>query len=117
MDSRLIRTLLKGWRSVPERFYTSQQLVITILLPGRWFNGAMAFSFRIEDRLEGAHGRTGVIDTPHGAIETPAFVPVGTKATVKSALPESIAAAGAQAVLANAYHLYLQPGPIGRAHV
>ena len=71
----------------------------------------MAFSFRIENRLEGARGRTGVIETPHGSIETPAFVPVGTKATVKSALPESIAEAGAQAVLANAYHLYLQPGP------
>ena len=42
---------------------------------------------------------------------TPAFIAVGTKATVKSVLPESMAALGAQAVLANAYHLYLQPGP------
>ena len=48
--------------------------------------------------------------TPHGAIRTPAFVAVGTKATVKAVLPESVAALGAQAVLANAYHLYLQPG-------
>ena len=55
-------------------------------------------------------GRTGVIHTPHGDIATPAFIPVGTKATVKATLPESIAATGAQAVLANAYHLYLQPG-------
>lgn len=55
-------------------------------------------------------GRTGVIHTPHGDIATPAFVPVGTKATVKSVLPESISQTGAQAVLANAYHLYLQPG-------
>jgi queuine tRNA-ribosyltransferase len=52
-----------------------------------------------------------VIHTPHGEIRTPAFVPVGTKATVKAVLPESIAQAGAQAVLANAFHLYLQPGP------
>jgi queuine tRNA-ribosyltransferase len=48
--------------------------------------------------------------TPHGKIRTPAFVAVGTKATVKAVLPESVAALGAQAVLANAYHLYLQPG-------
>ncbi|WP_082908434.1 tRNA guanosine(34) transglycosylase Tgt [Dietzia timorensis] len=57
-----------------------------------------------------AGGRSGVIMTPHGAIETPAFIPVGTKATVKTLLPEQIASTGAQAVLANAYHLYLQPG-------
>ncbi|WP_372434590.1 tRNA guanosine(34) transglycosylase Tgt [Arthrobacter cavernae] len=56
-------------------------------------------------------GRTGTITTPHGTIQTPAFIAVGTKATVKTVLPESIAELGAQAVLANAYHLYLQPGP------
>jgi len=56
-------------------------------------------------------GRSGVISTPHGTIRTPAFIPVGTKATVKTVLPESMQELGAQAVLANAYHLYLQPGP------
>ena len=61
--------------------------------------------------LPGTRGRTGVIHTAHGDIHTPAFVPVGTKATVKTVLPESVADLGAQAVLANAYHLYLQPGP------
>lgn len=55
-------------------------------------------------------GRSGVITTPHGTIKTPAFVAVGTKATVKAVLPESMAALGAQALLANAYHLNLQPG-------
>ncbi|MEL0249272.1 MAG: tRNA guanosine(34) transglycosylase Tgt, partial [Actinomycetota bacterium] len=55
-------------------------------------------------------GRSGVITTPHGQIRTPAFIPVGTKATVKTVLPESMCDLGAQAVLANAYHLYLQPG-------
>ena len=55
-------------------------------------------------------GRSGVISTPHGTIRTPAFIPVGTKATVKTVLPESMQELGAQAVLANAYHLYLQPG-------
>ena len=58
----------------------------------------------------GEKARAGVITTPHGEIETPAFVPVGTKATVKSVLPEAMAALGSQALLANAYHLYLQPG-------
>ena len=67
-------------------------------------------SFDVTHRLEGARGRAGVIHTPHGDIETPAFVVVGTKATVKSVLPETISDLGAQAVLANAYHLYLQPG-------
>lgn len=56
-------------------------------------------------------GRVGVLDTPHGEIQTPAFIPVGTQATVKAVLPESMQALGAQAVLANAYHLYLRPGP------
>jgi queuine tRNA-ribosyltransferase len=55
-------------------------------------------------------GRTGTITTPHGTISTPAFVPVGTQATVKAVLPESVRELGAQALLANAYHLYLQPG-------
>lgn len=55
-------------------------------------------------------GRAGVIRTPHGEIRTPAFIPVGTKATVKAVLPESVSQLGGQAVLANAYHLFLQPG-------
>ncbi len=59
---------------------------------------------------EGDRARAGVLTTPHGVIETPAFVPVGTKATVKAVLPESMRDLGAQALLANAYHLYLQPG-------
>jgi queuine tRNA-ribosyltransferase len=71
----------------------------------------MSFSFEVKSRISGAHGRSGVITTPHGHIKTPAFIPVGTKATVKAALPDSIEELGAQAVLANAYHLYLQPGP------
>ena len=52
-----------------------------------------------------------MISTPHGTSSTPAFVVVGTKATVKTVLPETVTELGAQAVLANAYHLYLQPGP------
>ena len=71
----------------------------------------MSFSFKVEKSLKGALGRSGLISTPHGQIKTPAFIPVGTKATLKSVLPESLTDLGAQAVLANAYHLYLQPGP------
>lgn len=56
-------------------------------------------------------GRTGVIHTPHGDIKTPAFTPVGTKATVKAVLPEAMKDLGSQALLSNAYHLYVQPGP------
>lgn len=56
-------------------------------------------------------GRTGRITTAHGVIETPAFIPVGTLANVKGVLPEMMEELGAQALLANAYHLYLQPGP------
>ncbi len=52
-----------------------------------------------------------MISTPHGDIATPAFIPVGTKATVKAVLPETMKELGSQALLANAYHLYLQPGP------
>lgn len=69
-----------------------------------------AFSFSIDGRLDQGLGRAGVIHTPHGDIRTPAFTPVGTKATVKAVLPESMRELGAQVILANAYHLYLQPG-------
>ena len=74
------------------------------------------FEFNIEKVLEPIDsslspvGRVGTISTPHGDIQTPAFIPVGTKATVKSVLPEAMKDLGANALLANAYHLYLQPG-------
>jgi len=68
------------------------------------------FSFEVKHQLPNRLGRTGVITTSHGEIKTPAFIPVGTKATLKSVLPEALSDLGAQAVLANAYHLYLQPG-------
>ena len=68
------------------------------------------FSFDVGKRLESGLGRAGVIHTPHGDIQTPAFTPVGTKATVKAVLPETMRELGAQVILANAYHLYLQPG-------
>ncbi|MDB5194281.1 MAG: tRNA guanosine(34) transglycosylase Tgt [Parcubacteria group bacterium] len=66
--------------------------------------------FKIEKDLEGKLGRAGTITTPHGAIHTPAFVSVGTKATVKALTMDQVKSLGAEVVLANTYHLYLQPG-------
>lgn len=68
------------------------------------------FNFKIEKKSSDSLARAGVIETPHGVIETPAFVTVGTKATVKALTPEMVASLGASVVLANTYHLYLQPG-------
>src|SRR5215475_1854149 len=66
--------------------------------------------FRFEILAHDGAARTGVIHTPRGAIATPAFMPVGTAATVKAMLPESVRATGADMVLGNTYHLMLRPG-------
>ncbi len=68
----------------------------------------MRFAFDLHAR-DGA-ARTGVIRTPRGEIRTPAFMPVGTAATVKAMLPEQVRATGADIVLGNTYHLMLRPG-------
>ena len=54
--------------------------------------------------------RRGIVHTPHGDIQTPVFMPVGTQATVKSMTPEELKEVGAQIILANTYHLFLRPG-------
>src|SRR5258708_38332666 len=66
------------------------------------------FSFRLL-ATDGV-ARRGEIATPHGAVATPAFLPIGTQATVKGLAPEAVRATGADIVLANAYHLMLRPG-------
>lgn len=66
--------------------------------------------FKILKEHKNGLARVGEIHTEHGIIKTPAFIPVGTKATVKSLTPEQVKSLGAQAVLANTYHLYLEPG-------
>jgi queuine tRNA-ribosyltransferase len=66
------------------------------------------FSFRTADADGSA--RRGWFTTPHGVVETPAFMPVGTHATIKGLSVEEVEATGAQMVLSNAYHLYLRPG-------
>lgn len=70
------------------------------------------FSYEVTYAPGDAHFmRAGIIHTPHGDIETPTFIPVGTAATVKALTVEMMRENNAQAILSNAYHLYLQPGP------
>ena len=72
---------------------------------------AKPVSFEVVKKQPGTLGRAGLIHTPHGDIETPAFVVVGTKGTVKSLKPEDMKEyVGNQVALANTYHLFLQPG-------
>jgi len=69
-----------------------------------------AIDFKIEKKIPNFLGRAGILKTPHGDIETPSFVVVGTKATVKSLTTEHLKEIGTPVILANTYHLYLQPG-------
>ncbi len=69
----------------------------------------MAQAFEFEIGARDGKARTGVIRTPRGEIRTPAFMPVGTAATVKAMLPESVRATGADILLGNTYHLMLRP--------
>ncbi|MBI3997611.1 MAG: tRNA guanosine(34) transglycosylase Tgt [Armatimonadetes bacterium] len=68
-------------------------------------------AFEILHELRPGGPRLGRLRTGRGAVDTPAFIPVGTNATVKALTPEEVAETGAQMVLANAFHLYLRPGP------
>ncbi len=68
----------------------------------------MIFKFEISAKHKKA--RTGEISTAHGKIRTPAFMPVGTRATVKAMMPESVAMTGSDVILGNTYHLMLKPG-------
>ena len=69
---------------------------------------AVTYELLHVDKNSGA--RRGVVHTPHGDIQTPVFMPVGTQATVKSMTPEELKEVGAQIILSNTYHLYLRPG-------
>ena len=66
--------------------------------------------FRFETHATAGPARTGVFSTPHGPVETPAFMPVGTQATVKGLDPDELKTAGVTMLLGNAYHLHLRPG-------
>ena len=69
---------------------------------------AITYELLHQDKHTGA--RRGIVHTPHGDIQTPVFMPVGTQATVKSMTPEELKEIGAQIILSNTYHLYLRPG-------
>ncbi len=69
-----------------------------------------AFSFTCQHTDQATGARAGIIRTRRGSIETPIFMPVGTRATVKSLSPEELESLGAEVILANTYHLYLRPG-------
>ena len=70
-----------------------------------------ALAFEILEQSPSCHARLGRVTTPHGSFETPAFMPVGTKATVKGLLPGLVAQTGSEIILSNTYHLLLRPGP------
>ena len=70
----------------------------------------MTAPFRFTLKAQDGNARTGAITTPRGIIRTPAFMPVGTGATVKAMFPEDVVASGADVILANTYHLMLRPG-------
>ncbi|WP_013320918.1 tRNA guanosine(34) transglycosylase Tgt [Gloeothece verrucosa] len=70
----------------------------------------MRFSFNCQATCSQTKARAGVWNTPHGIVETPRFMPVGTLATVKGLTPAQVQTTGAQMILANTYHLHLQPG-------
>ena len=73
-------------------------------------NLTMTPSFKIIKKDKKSKARAGIIKTPHGEIETPIFVPVGTQASVKAVSPRELWEIGSQVVLANTYHLHLRPG-------
>jgi queuine tRNA-ribosyltransferase len=71
----------------------------------------MAFSFSLGARDPGSRARRGTLRTSRGTVETPVFMPVGTRATVTGIAPDELTALGASIILANTYHLLLRPGP------
>lgn len=71
----------------------------------------MSFDYQVAAESNDTKARVGSFSTPHGKIETPTFMPVGTKATVKTMSPDELKEIGAQIILSNTYHLLLRPGP------
>src|SRR3989338_2013694 len=67
-------------------------------------------NFKVLKKSKKSRARLGIIETPHGVIHTPAFVPVGTQATVKGLTVDQLKNIGVESLLCNTYHLYLRPG-------
>ncbi|MCL6638901.1 MAG: tRNA guanosine(34) transglycosylase Tgt [Firmicutes bacterium] len=70
----------------------------------------MALNYRTTKKDPCTRARLGLLSTPHGTVETPVFMPVGTQATVKTMTPEEVREVGGRIILSNTYHLYLRPG-------
>lgn len=70
----------------------------------------MAIKFSVTKSAPDSRARLGILETQHGKVETPVFMPVGTQATVKTMTPHELIDAGAEIILSNTYHLYLRPG-------
>ena len=68
------------------------------------------FKYEVIKECKQSGARIGRLTTPHGVIETPVFMPVGTMASVKALAPEEVEGLGSQIILSNTYHLYLRPG-------
>jgi len=71
---------------------------------------AAGFRFTVEAECPHTGARAGRLDTPHGPAQTPLFMPVGTRGTIKGLTPEQVASTGSSVILANTYHLHLRPG-------
>jgi queuine tRNA-ribosyltransferase len=69
------------------------------------------FRFEIVKEDKETNARAGLLHTPHGTVQTPVFMPVGTQGTVKTMSPRDLEEAGVQMIVCNVYHLYLRPGP------
>ena len=72
--------------------------------------GSHAIRFTVLAKDLSTHGRAGILETPHGIVETPTYMPVGTQGTVKALTPEQVRDTGTRMILANTYHLALRPG-------
>jgi queuine tRNA-ribosyltransferase len=72
--------------------------------------GEKVFSFQITSKDPKTNARTGIVQTAHGAFETPVFMPVGTQGTVKALTPKDLTEVGAEIILSNTYHLFVRPG-------
>ena len=71
---------------------------------------SVAFNFTVTKECKNSRARLGQLETTHGVIQTPVFMPVGTQATVKTTTPHELEELGVEIILSNTYHLYLRPG-------
>ena len=84
---------------------------MTAAAPAPFVSAATRYEVTVPPPVDGStRARNGVLTLPHGTVETPQFMPVGTNATVKALSPDDVKDAGASIILANTYHLYLRPG-------